>query len=440
MIKTTSKAKVEALVKEKFFPFLSATSTATATATATGDDIKDTMLLSNTIASELATKNAFISAFKSLPGFSNDTTNYDTTTNTSVSTTSTYNKILLKNSPPNLNPFIPQKNGIYLGPLFKAILGDKTRLKTSDRPWVDQETNTIDISKIPYVNGNVSASYYDPKGSIFSMTEDNNYRYFKGNGIPTTLMGIFPVQQGTSAYPWYVVAPGGYDPKTGVPGSDYSSAAVIGVSPYIIDFQITKHPKYNAIPEPINYLILGVTLTGTVWHAEIANTSTDWYNPISILPPDESFGHPYSEQYHLHGYSWKSLVSKTEKNEKGSPLLGYALDGFGIYGPCDKDGNIITNDQLDECHGLTSEVMWQGKMTNIYHYVLNYEYPYSIGAFRGTVNYDLALGTTDLHSHASGVRILPSGVHILPSGVHIHPSRDHIHPSRDHKGECCTET
>ena len=310
---------------------------------------------------------------------------------------------VLKNSPPNLDPFIPQKNGIYLGSFFKAILGPETKLKTSDRPWVDQETNTIDISKIPFVNGKVCATYYDPEGSVFCMTEDENYRYFKGNGLPTTPMGMFPVQPGTRAYPWYAIAPGGHDPKTGVPGSDYSSAAAIGVSPYVLDLIIPKHPIYNEIPQPINYLILGVTLTGTVWHAEIANASSEaWYNPISILPMDECFGHPYSEQYHLHAYSWKCLLCQTEKNEKGSPLLGYALDGFGIYGPYDKDGNIITNDQLDECHGLTSEVMWEGKMTNIYHYVLNNEYPYSIGAFRGTVDYDIVLGNTTMHQMGAG--------------------------------------
>jgi hypothetical protein len=303
---------------------------------------------------------------------------------------------LLKNSAPNLDPYIPQKGGIYLGPFFKDILGPDTKLQTSDRPWVDQKTNTIIISKIPFVNGNVCAKYYDPEGSMFSMTCDAEYRYFKGNGIPTTPMGKFPVQTGTRAYPWYAAAPGGHDPKTGIPGSDYSSAAAIGVSPYVLDLKITKYPKYNDTPQPINYLIIGVTLTGTVWHAEIANASKDaWYNPISILPLDECFGHPYSEQYHLHAYSWKCLLCQKEKGP--SPLLGYALDGFGIYGPLDKDGNMITNDQLDECHGLTSEVMWEGRMTNIYHYVLNNEYPYSIGAFRGDVDYDFVLGNTTRH-------------------------------------------
>ena len=428
--KTTSQAKAEAFVKEKLFPFSTATSTATSSATATGNDINDTILLSNSIASELATKNAYMSAVNTLHGlhgFSEhhttnkhttndhttnehttnehtncncDPTNYDTTINTIVLTTSTDNNnqiIVLKNSPPNLNPFIPQKNGIYLGPFFKEVAGVISPLKTSDRPWLNQETNTIDISVIPYVNGNVSATYYDPKGSVFSITEDNDHRYFKGNGIPNTPMGIFPVQEGTSAYPWYAALPGGTNPKT---GEEYSSAAAIGVSPYVLDLKITKHPKYNEIPQAINYLILGFTFTGTVWHAEVANdASNNWYNPISVLPMDECFAHPYTEQYHLHAYSWGCLLNETEKNIYPSPLLGYALDGFGIYGPNDKDGNIITNDQLDECHGLTSEVMWEGKMTNIYHYVLNYEYPYSIGAFRGSVDFDLVLGDTTRITH-----------------------------------------
>ena len=394
--KTTSEAKVEAFVKEKLFPFSSATSTATSTSTATGNDVDDTIFISNSIASELATKNAFMSAFEALSGSSNDTTNYntnnyDTTTNISVSTTSVN---VLKNSPPNLNPFIPQKNGIYLGAVFRDVVGVTSPLLSSTAPWCDPETNTIDISEIemPYVNGLVSATYYDPRGSIFSITEDNDFRYFKGNGIPNTLMGIFPVQEGTRAYPYYAAAPGGTNPKT---GEEYSSAAAIGVSPYILNLKITKHPKYNKTPKALEALRFGVTFTGTVWHAEIAAASTtEWYNPVSILPPDECFGHPFAEQYHLHAYSWKCLLSETEINIFPSPLLGYALDGFGIYGPYDKDGNIITNDQLDECHGWTSEVMWEGKMTNIYHYVTNYEYPYCLGAFRGEFDYNEVFGDT----------------------------------------------
>jgi YHYH protein len=293
--------------------------------------------------------------------------------------------MVLMNSAPNLDPFIPQKGGIYLGPLFKIILGDNTKLKTSTEPWVDSSNNTIVLSKIPYVNGRVCAKYYSRKGSVFSITGDEHYRYFKGNGLPSTRMGIFPVQKCTEAYSYYAAAPGGLG---------YKNAAEIPVCPYTLDITVPKQPTYNEVPQPINSLIIGVTLTGTVWHAEIADASENaWYNPISILPLDECFGHPYSKQYHLHAYSWKCF----NKQEYPSPLVGYALDGYGIYGPYDKDGNMITNEQLDECHGLISEVMWEGKLVNMYHYVLNNEYPYSIGAFRGVVDYNLALGNTTPH-------------------------------------------
>jgi len=345
----------------------------------------------------------------------------------------------LKNSPPNLNPFIPQKNGIYLGEAFKEHLGEDTRLSTSNTSWFDPSTNMIDLSNMPWVNGAVCASYYntscDPvPGSIFVIKEDDNYRYLMGNGIPNTPMGIFPVQPWTEAYKYYSAAPGGHDPRTGYPGSDYSSAAAIGVSPYPVNIRITKNPQVNDTPSPINYIIIGYTLTGAAWHAEIANDASDnWYNPVSILPPDYFGGHPYEQQYHLHAYSWRCLL---KEQIYPSPLLGYALDGFGIYGPYDKDGNMITNDQLDECHGLTSEVMWEGEMTNIYHYVCNTEYPYCVGAFRGTVNYDEVLRDTQRATCC---------LYTSPDDHHSHNHNDsteneeHNHSTEDEEHDHSTE-
>ena len=33
--------------------------------------------------------------------------------------------------------------------------------------------------------------------------------------------------------------------------------------------------------------------------------------------------------------------------------------------------------------GVTSMVEWDGKMVEMYHYVINNEYPYSVGCLRG---------------------------------------------------------
>jgi hypothetical protein len=295
----------------------------------------------------------------------------------------------LGNSAPNLSIFVPQKGGIYVGgALFSIAIPTDTKLQTSTSPWMNPADNTIVMSKLPTVAGTVSAKDIDPRGSVFAVSQDKTNRYFKGNGLPSTPMGKFgPVAPGTPAYPYYIAAPGGTNSQPGTPGfgQPYSSAAAIGISPYNLNIQVPIAPKYLATPQPIQYLITGVTLTGTVWHAEIANASSNaWYNPISILPLDGCYGHPYSQQYHLHAFSWKCFPNQGTSGQ--SPLVGYALDGFGIYGPRGADGKEITNAQLDECHGMTSPVMWDGKVQNIYHYVLNSEYPYSVGCFRGVVD------------------------------------------------------
>ena len=67
-----------------------------------------------------------------------------------------------------------------------------------------------------------------------------------------------------------------------------------------------------------------------------------------------------------------------------SGLVGYALDGFGIYGDKGAGGKHLSNADLDECHGHVETVIWDGKPQRIYHYHLTDEYPYTLGCFKGT--------------------------------------------------------
>jgi len=111
-------------------------------------------------------------------------------------------------------------------------------------------------------------------------------------------------------------------------------------------------------------------------------------DPNAVFPLDRCFGHPYLNQYHYHGPSWAcfSSIPKLKKAldnaHAQSPLLGYAIDGFGIYGPRGPGGKVLANKDLDECHGRTSKVWWDGKYVKMYHYVLSAQFPYSIGCFR----------------------------------------------------------
>ena len=163
-----------------------------------------------------------------------------------------------------ISPYKAQRNGLFMAADFLAAVPGNTRFEISTQPWMDTTNNTVVISKMPYVSGTKFAKDYAKEGSVFTITEDAKYRYFVGNGLPNTAMGDFPIQPGTPAYQYYQAAPGGHDFRTGIPGSDYSSAAAIGISPYELNIQLPKHPKISAKPNPIAALPIGVTLTGTV--------------------------------------------------------------------------------------------------------------------------------------------------------------------------------
>ena len=65
-------------------------------------------------------------------------------------------------------------------------------------------------------------------------------------------------------------------------------------------------------------------------------------------------------------------------------VIGFALDGFPITGPMVAAHNILTTADLDECHGITSEIELDGKTVTMYHYVMTQDFPYSVSCFRGT--------------------------------------------------------
>ena len=238
-------------------------------------------------------------------------------------------------------------------------------LAQANTPWL--QGNNVVLSKIDTVPGKVKMK------SVFKITETKNTRTLKGNGIPNFPVGIFAIPKNSAAYKYYAA----------LPATGYANAAEIPIKPYHLELKLPKNPKVAAEPTCFEELTIGVALVGAAWHAEVAlDALGNAYDPNAALPTDRCFGHPYATEYHVHGYSWKCMDQGTPA--QASPLVGYALDGFGIYGPRGADGTLVTNAELDECHGRVGEVMFNGKKQKIYHYVLNNEYPYSIGCFRGT--------------------------------------------------------
>ncbi|HEX8053469.1 MAG TPA: hypothetical protein VF517_10790, partial [Thermoleophilaceae bacterium] len=64
-----------------------------------------------------------------------------------------------------------------------------------------------------------------------------------------------------------------------------------------------------------------------------------------------------------------------------SGLVGWARDGFAVYGPRGAHGRPLRSRDLDACHGHRHRV--GSSKASTYHYHLTPDFPYSIGCFRG---------------------------------------------------------
>ena len=98
---------------------------------------------------------------------------------------------------------------------------------------------------------------------------------------------------------------------------------------------------------------------------------------------DQCAGHPtpMAGEYHYHG-----LPVCFGSQASPSQLIGFALDGFPIYGPNDIKGNPVPVGSLDQCNGITSPT--PEFPNGIYHYVLpgTSDATSSIKCFHGVVN------------------------------------------------------
>lgn len=224
-----------------------------------------------------------------------------------------------------------------------------------DGPWI--HGTTWDATEKLHVEGKVTWPQAE-----FSITETNDgrvvSRLVQGNGLPVdTLTGNFPISPSDPAYQ--------YDRN---PNS---------IGAYDMTLELPLEPQPAASPSCVPMGIIGVAVNGVAIFNALDAGARD---AVAHEVQDLCNGHPQgTEIYHYHGPS-PCLPGESE-NEK---LIGYALDGFGIYSMYDAGGTELTNADLDECHGRVSTVDWNGKHVAIYHYVLTREYPYTVGCFRGT--------------------------------------------------------
>lgn len=207
----------------------------------------------------------------------------------------------------------------------------------------------------PTVDGDVVWSNAQIKVRLSGET-----RHIQANNLPSHGTGVYPVQRSDDAFR--------YDRN---PNSIQSQ---------MINLDLPANPKVASRASCVPMGMIGVALTGAAIYNALDARGDD--APAHEIQ-DECGGHPERRgQYHYHNGS-DCMVEQDPGPSEHSGLIGYALDGFGIYGKQDRDGTHMTNADLDACHGHVGEVNWDGRLVNMYHYHLTDEYPYTLGCITG---------------------------------------------------------
>lgn len=140
-------------------------------------------------------------------------------------------------------------------------------------------------------------------------------------------------------------------------------------------FQIPLHPKVADKPTPTPFGPIGVALNGIPFYNQYNREGED---AVQLEVFDSCCGHPDpGGRYHYHKFPVCVKSPFKDTPGKHSPLVGYAFDGHGIYGPRSENGKPPTD--LDECNGHSDSERG-------YHYHATAEYPYIIGAYHGVVD------------------------------------------------------
>jgi hypothetical protein len=243
-------------------------------------------------------------------------------------------------------------DGVKQGYVY-ACSGYASNLKSSAGgagrrgPWF-VGTTKYDLNKKLHVQGNVMWQ------AQFSNKVSGNIRTIITNDLPDHPTGVFPISATDPAYAY-----------------DRNPNSIKGQA---FTYSLNASPAYGS-PSCIGGQV-GIMLSGV---ALFSGFDAGGRDAGAWEVQDGCEGHPeVSGTYHYH------TLSSCIKDISVKTVIGFALDGFPITGPKVGDNNFLTSADLDECHGLSSQVVLDGKNITTYHYVMTQDFPYSVSCYRST--------------------------------------------------------
>jgi len=273
------------------------------------------------------------------------------------------------------------------------------------------EINSVSTEKCPIENfldvsnsDGAGSSYPKPSLDVYC---DEEFVYVKSNGIPNyTFVQTTPNALSDQDYLWEIPL----NPKI---TSQTSEIPLLGIIGFAVNGLPIYGPNEGPFPDPYGDPV---------------------YNDIL----DSCLGHTAQRgDYHYHAFALSCLALNIG-DYKESPVLGYALDGFPIYGPygcidndCSeiikfksswvKTGDPTTyawdnydytpNDDptyLDECNGRYDEKLG-------YHYRATENFPYLLGCYMGEVS-DSVNQSTEIKNNDQGSPPQGGSLNDIPQG------------------------
>ncbi len=165
---------------------------------------------------------------------------------------------------------------------------------------------------------------------------------------------------------------------------------------------------------------IGVALNGVVFFNPFEQGGMNAVEGYSEVWLDSCCGHPQQDGvYHYHKYPTCVKSPFKDDGQQHSPLIGFAFDGFPVYGPYESKGTLAKDlsdaQALDVCNGHTDDVRG-------YHYhVTPNRFPYIIGGYAGVPasanNRGLRrAGAGAIEDNSSGTSRLPNAIVRLVPG------------------------